>query len=206
MNIELVALTQNAEKVIEGAARTCYMSFDKEGPDSHKRLIRMLIKHGHESVLEHASATFRIKGGSRSFTHQLVRHRICSFSQQSQRYVNEKNFSIVEPDKIKNNKEAHEVFTKAIEECKNAYMKIQEFGIPNEDARFVLPNAVESEIVMSCNFREIRHICALRGKQAAQWEIRDMAIQMLNIMKKEVPSIFEDLVVEENIIKKIKLD
>lgn len=90
MKVELLGITPNAEKLIEDAGRTCYLSFDKKEPESEKKFIRMIIKSGHHSVLEHAYATFRIKGGSRSFTHQLVRHRLCSYSQQSQRYVNEK--------------------------------------------------------------------------------------------------------------------
>ncbi|MDP7555977.1 MAG: FAD-dependent thymidylate synthase, partial [Nitrospinota bacterium] len=165
--------------------------------ESYKKFIRMLVRSGHLSVLEHASATFRIKGGSRSFTHQLVRHRLCAYSQQSQRYVNEKNFSIVIPDSIKNNSEAKEAFLSLINHAKDTYVKLQEIGVKKEDARFVLPNAIESEIVMTANFRELRHIFKERCHKAAQWEIRKIAIEMLKIMRKEAPIVFEDFIINE---------
>ncbi len=98
MRVELLSISQNAEKLIESAGRTAYLSFKKQSRGITKRFIRMLIKSGHLSVLEHAYATFRIKGGSRAFTHQVVRHRLCSYTQQSQRYVDEHNFNYIEPD------------------------------------------------------------------------------------------------------------
>ena len=146
MKVELLAITPDAEKLIEKAGRTCYLSFDKVNEESHKRFVRMLIKSGHESVLEHAYATFRITGGSRAFTHQIVRHRLCAFSQQSQRYVDEKGFSIITPPSIERNEEAKRIFDDFIKGAKDAYVKLQSLGIKKEDARFVLPNAVESEI------------------------------------------------------------
>jgi len=197
MKVELLAVTPNAEKLIEDAGRTCYLSFDKEGPETEKKFIRMLIKSGHHSVLEHAYVTFRIKGGSRSFTHQLVRHRLCSYSQQSQRYVNEKNFNRIEPKSIKSNKEAHSLFINFIDNVKEVYQKLQSLGIPNEDARFVLPNAVESEIVISANFRELRHIFELRCSEKAQWEIREITLEMLRLMKEHAPTVFEDFIIDE---------
>lgn len=197
IKIELLSITPNAEKLIEEAGRTCYLSFDKASPESYKKFIRMIVRSGHHSVLEHASATFRIKGGSRSFTHQLVRHRLCAFSQQSQRYVNEKSFSTTIPDSIKENTEAKEVFLSLIDNAQNAYSKLQQLGIKKEDARFVLPNAIESEIVMTANFRELRHIFKERCQKAAQWEIRTIAIEMLKIMKKEAPVVFDDIVINE---------
>lgn len=197
IKVELLSITPNPEKLIEEAGRTCYLSFDKTSSESYKKFIRMIVRSGHHSVLEHASATFRIKGGSRSFTHQLVRHRLCSFSQQSQRYVNEKNFSTIIPDSIKANTEAEEVFLSLIDNAQNAYSKLQQLGIKKEDARFVLPNAIESEIIMTANFRELRHIFKERCHKAAQWEIRKIALEMLKIMKKEAPVVFEDLVINE---------
>lgn len=197
VKIDLLSITSDAEKLIEEAGRTCYLSFDRASEDSYKKFIRMIVRSGHHSVLEHASATFRIRGGSRSFTHQLVRHRLCAYSQQSQRYVNEKNFSIVIPDSIQSNSEAQEAFLSLIEKAQNTYLKLQELGIKKEDARFVLPNAVESEIVMTANFRELRHIFKERCHKAAQWEIRKIAIEILKIMKKEAPVVFEDFVINE---------
>ncbi len=197
MTVELIAITPNAEVVIEKAGRTCYCSTPKAQPAGEKNLIHRIIKNGHHSVLEHASATFRITGVSRSFTHQLVRHRLCAFSQRSQRYVNEKSFAFVEPESIREKTKAHRLFEGLMADAKNAYCKLQELGIKNEDARFVLPNAVQSEIVLSANFRELRHIFCVRCDRHAQWEIREVALQMLRIMKKEAPSVFGDFVIDE---------
>jgi len=207
MKVELLFITSDAEKLIETAGRTSHLSFDKQGKDTEKTFIRMLIKNGHLSVLEHAYATFRISGVSRAFTHQLVRHRLCSFTQQSQRYVNESNFNYIEPESIKNDQKAHLLFTKFMEEAKNIYSKLQKLGIKNEDARFVLPNAVESQIVVTANFREWRHIIELRGGPDAQWEIRNVVIEILKILKKHVPTVFEDFEIDEEneIIKRAKI-
>jgi len=207
MKVELLFITPNAEKLIEEAGRTSYLSFDKQGRDTEKDFIRMLIKSGHFSVLEHAYATFRISGASRAFTHQLVRHRLCSFTQQSQRYVDESNFNYIEPDSIKNNPKAHSLFTKYMEDAKRIYSELQRLGIKNEDARFVLPNAVESQIVVTANFRQWRHIIELRGSPDAQWEIRRIAIKILKILKKYSPTAFEDFEIDEKneVIKRRKL-
>lgn len=192
IEVELLSITPGAEKLIEKAGRTAYLSFDKQKEGSEKRFIKMLIDSGHLSVLEHAYATFRIKGGSRAFTHQLVRHRLCSFTQQSQRYVNECQFSYIEPESIKENEKAHALFIWLINRTREVYAELQEIGIKNQDARFVLPNAVESQIVITANFREWRHIIEIRGSLAAQWEIRAMAIQILKLLKCYVPTVFRD--------------
>jgi thymidylate synthase (FAD) len=190
--VELLAITPDAEKLIEKAGRTCYQSSDKITTDSAQKFIKMLVKNGHESVLEHAYATFRINGGSRAFTHQIVRHRLCSFSQQSQRYVDEKGFEVVTPPSIEKNKEAKKLFDDFIKNVKDTYTKLQSLGIRKEDARFVLPNAVESEIVISANFREWRHILKVRLDKAAQWEIRAIALEILAILEKHAPTVFGD--------------
>ena len=196
MHVELLAITPDAERTIEKAGRTCYKSTStKDGGEN--RLIHRIIEMGHHSVLEHASATFRVTGASRSFTHQLVRHRLCAFSQQSQRYVDEKNFDFVEPESIVGNQISHALFEKFMAEAKVVYTKLQELGIKNEDARFVLPNAIQSEIVISANFRQLRHIFSLRCDRHAQWEIRKVALQMLRIMQEESPSVFDDFVIDE---------
>ncbi len=239
MKVELISITPDAEKVIELAGRTSYLSFDrmtslplleaisenneimvfrvednlsfeslsegdsfeyggkrwkirKKWRNSAHKFIEMLIRTGHLSVLEHAMATFRLEGGSRSFTHQLVRHRIASFTQQSQRYVEEAGFKYVVPPSIEKNQEAKEIFNDFIESAKKTYKKLRYLGIQKEDARFVLPNAVCSEIVISANFREWRHIIELRGHPTAQWEIRKMAIEILKILKEKAPSVFFD--------------
>jgi len=205
MKVELLFITPDAEKLIEVAGRISYLSFDKQGKDTEKAFIRMLIKNGHFSVLEHAYANFRISDVSRAFTHQLVRHRLCSFTQQSQRYVDESKFNYIEPESIKNNSKAHSLFTKFMESAKRVYSELQRLGIKNEDVRFVLPNAVESQIVVTANFREWRHIIGIRGSPDAQWEIRRVAIEILRILKKYVPTVFEDFEInEENTIIKRK--
>ncbi len=169
----------------------------KKWRSSAHKFIEMLIKTGHTSVLEHAVATFRVEGGSRAFTHQLVRHRIASFTQQSQRYVEESGFSYVIPPSIEKKDEARRIFLDLIEHSKEAYKKLLDLGVKKEDARFVLPNAVCSEIVITANFREWRHIFELRGHPSAQWEIRKMAVEILKILKKEAPSVFFDFEVDE---------
>lgn len=207
MKIALLSITQDVEKIIESAGRTAYLSTNRQRTGSEKKFIKMLIKRGHTTVLEHASATFKIKGISRACTHQLVRHRLCSFVQQSQRYVDESNFSFVEPPAIRKNKKAHSLFIKFIGHAKSAYADIKQLGIKNEDARFVLPNAVESEIVVTANLREWRHIIELRGSSNAQWEIRKMAIEILEILKKYTPTVFCDFEIDKkrNTVKRISI-
>ena len=197
MKVELLFITPEAEKLIEVAGRTSYLSFGKQGKDTEKAFIRMLIKRGHLSVLEHAYATFRISGISRAFTHQLVRHRLCAFTQQSQRYVDESNFNYIEPLSIKNHPEAHSAFVDFMGKARKAYQELQKLGIKKEDARFVLPNATESQIVVTTNLREWRHIIELRSEPGAQWEIRKTAIEILKILKRHAPTIFEDLEIDE---------
>jgi thymidylate synthase (FAD) len=203
--VELLFITPDAEKLIETAGRTSYLSFPKQKQDSEKAFIRMLIKNQHLSVLEHAYATLRISGVSRAFTHQLVRHRLCSFIQQSQRYVDESNFDFIEPESVKKNPEAHSVFIDFMGRAKEAYSQLQKMKIKKEDARYVLPNAVESQIVASANFREWRHIIGLRGKAQAQWEIRRVAIEILKVLRNHAPTVFEDFEIDEEkeIVKEV---
>jgi len=195
--VTLLAVTPRAEKLIEEAGRTCYLSIDKMDDTSEANFIRRCIKNGHHSILEHASASFRVRGASRAFTHQLVRHRVASFSQQSQRYVSEDEFNYVVPPDIQANPEASALFDGFLENARLAYRRLRELGIKKEDARFVLPNALESEIVFSANFRELRHVFALRCARGAQWEIRSVCLAMLRVMKAEAPSVFGDFVIDE---------
>jgi thymidylate synthase (FAD) len=206
MNVKLLSITSNAEKLIESAGRTAYLSSGKVKGASEKKFIKMLVKSGHLSVLEHAYATFRIRAGSRAFTHQLVRHRLCSYTQQSQRYVDEANFNFIEPDAIKNSEEAHCLFLRFMDKARKVYAELQKLGIKNEDARFVLPNAVESEIVITANFREWCHIIELRGSADAQWEIRKVTIKILEVLKKRAPTVFGDFKIDKKneVIRKLK--
>ena len=190
LKIELLAITPRAEEVIEFAGRVCYHSMDKRRPGTAAQLIPKLIAMGHESPLEHAYATFYIIGCSRAMTHQLVRHRLLAISQQSQRYVDEKSFQYVVPPAVPAEEVAE--FRKDMEAIRAMYVKWQGRGLKKEDARFVLPNACASEIVISANFREFRHIFAVRCARQAQWEIRQTCALMLKELYRHVPSVFQD--------------
>lgn len=201
MKVEIIAFTPNPEKLIEEAARVCYDSFDKQSLTSHVRIIDHLIRSGHESVLEHASVTYRVGGVSRALTHQLVRHRLASYSQRSQRYVKETEPDYVMPPSIQSmetNATAIHIFNNCMEQCWIAYNKLLKMGIKGEDARFVLPNACCSEIIITMNFRELRHFFKLRTSKHAQWEIRNMAKEMWNqVMKIGAANVFGDIRFEE---------
>ena len=191
VEVELIAITPDPEKVIEEAGRTCYVSFDKMDDTSEKDFIRRLLKMGHESPLEHASATFRIRNCSRAMTHQLVRHRMMSVSQQSQRYVSEDSLTYVLPETIS---PTHvEDFHADMTVIQRMYDKWRQRGLKKEDARFVLPNACTSEIVVTANFREWRHIFHLRLSPKAQWEIRAACAKMLEILRRQAPTCFADI-------------
>ncbi len=190
--VSLIAVTPDCEKVIEEAGRTCYLSLERITESSSDNFIQAAVRRGHLSIIEHASATFRISGASRAFTHQIVRHRLASFSQQSQRYVDESDFSYIMPPGIKKNQKAAEIFRSHIERTASVYRELREAGALKEDARFVLPNALESEIVLTANFRELRTIFSLRLEKAAQWEIRRVCYKMLEIMQVEAPAVFGD--------------
>ncbi|MBN1500860.1 MAG: FAD-dependent thymidylate synthase [Spirochaetes bacterium] len=195
--VTLLAITPDAEKLIEEAGRTCYLSADKMSDTTTGPFIRRSIKNAHLSIIEHASATFRITGASRSFTHQLVRHRVASFSQQSQRYVNEEDFNYIIPDSIAGNDQAAEIYREFMLHTQQTYKKLRSLNILKEDARFILPNALESEIVFTANFRELRHLFTLRLDRHAQWEIRKAAFAMLKIMMEKAPAVFGDFIPDE---------
>lgn len=151
-------------------------------------MIRKVIEMGHESVLEHASFTFAVEGISRACSHQLVRFRVASFSQQSQRYCFlGDNFRYVTPATIPEDGR-YEQLMETIGELYAAYVAE---GVPAEDARFILPNACETNIVITMNCRELLHVFALRCCVHAQWEIRAMAEEMLRLVKEIAPSVFE---------------
>jgi len=207
MEVTLLAITQQPEQLIEAASRTAYLSFEKVSEGSAGRFCRMLLRRGHESVLEHASATFRVRGGSRAFTHQLVRHRLAAFTQQSQRYVEERGFEAVMPESIRSNPAAAKLYEEAIADDQRIYEELRELGIRKEDARFILPNAAESELVITANLREWRHIIALRGAKSAQWEIRRFAILVLEELTVHAPNVFADFQVssDRSQVDRIKL-
>jgi thymidylate synthase (FAD) len=198
--VTLMAITPNAEDVIERACRTCYLSFHRyDPPASTEELIKKILNKQHHSVLEHALATFRIKGGSRVFTHELVRHRLMSPSQESQRYVQygkTREFDVVVPPIVKESPFYLKYLTLAAE-AERLYSEMVAADIPKEDARFILPNATTSEIVISANFREFRHIIAVRCHPRAHWEIRMICLEILRILKREAPIVFWDYEIDE---------
>lgn len=178
--------------------RRCYS--EEEGDvaclpaEQMEAFIRKMLKaeHAHESPLEHASLTFHITC-SRACSHQLVRHRIASYSQQSQRYVKMDDLPVIVPDSIAKNEGVSRSFEIWYRVVENRYRAALREGIPAEDARYLLPNAVATHIVVTMNLRSLRHFFAERCCNRAQWEIRDIANQMLNICKAVCPVVFENV-------------
>ncbi len=197
MLVKLIHHTPNPEYAVALAARLCYspVSIDtlqeKLSGNDVKTFLEKIMSLGHQSVLEHASFTFGIEGVSRVTTHQLVRHRIASFSQQSQRYVSHKDlFDAVVPPSIEAVPIMKERFVDQLQSIHRFYAEMVEAGIPPEDARYILPNATESKIMVTMNARELFHFFRLRCCDRAQWEIRNMALEMLKIVKSVAPIIF----------------
>jgi thymidylate synthase (FAD) len=190
IEVKLLAVTPDAEKLIETAGRLCWDTQDKTGtvPDR----IQKWIDVGHESMVEHACATFYIRA-SRVLTHELVRHRLASYSQRSQRYVKETEPRYIEPLPIKDNKAAHKQFEEVMKTSWQAYGDLLAKGIKAEIARYVLPNACETQIICTWNFREIRHIIKLRTSKRALPEMRAVAGEIRRIVKEIAPKVFEDL-------------
>ncbi len=197
MHVELLYHTPDPERAIATAARLCYAPVGaaelmETMPDERvKSVLSTIMESGHFSTLEHASYTFAIDGVSRALTHQLVRHRLASFNQQSQRYVKFKDgVDVVVPDSVKATPETQAVFDEAIDACVSAYKKLLDAGVPAEDARYLLPNAAESKIVVTMNVRELLHFFNLRCCNRAQWEIREMAHRMLELVRPTAPFVF----------------
>ncbi len=195
MKVELVSHTPEPDRTAAHAALTCYNEDipdrEKMGGGQVREILEKIKESGHHSVIEHASFTFAIHDVSRSLTHQLVRHRLASYSQQSQRYVDIEKFDPVVPDSISENEECSEKYQDFMEEVKETYNDLKE-EVPLEDARYVLPNATKSNIIVTMNARELWHFFSLRCCKRAQWEIRDMANRMLDEVKEVAPIIFED--------------
>jgi thymidylate synthase (FAD) len=199
-----------AEALAEMAGRVCYMSYGK-GRKTNREFVGHLIEVGHGSVLEHAVWSFLITGVSRSFTHELIRHRHFSYSQLSQRYVNESESDFIEPDVIAEDPELHAVWCEAVDATRRAYDRLVEglqrryAGVPEatlrrklarQAARSVLPNATETKIFVTGNARALRHFIELRGSEHADVEIRKVAVAMLKLMQQESPNLFADYRIE----------
>ena len=199
MKVELLAYTPNPEETIARAASTCYNSIPKE-LDKARKMITAIIKSGHESCIEHSSATFEIDNVSRVVTHELVRHRIgFAYSQRSQRYVDEAKPSFVIPEEIEANETAKLLFEDAMRYAWEKYKVLQDLGFKNELARYVLPNACCTKIVVTADFRAWRNFLKLRLSKRAQHEIRNLANILLDKLIEIAPSCFEDLKNEENV-------
>ena len=220
MKVELLAYTPDADKIVAAAAKLCYAKSDianlMDGltPEKTESFLKILSDLGHESPVEHASFTFGIEGVSRALLAQITRHRIASFSVQSQRYVSKLDFDYITPPEIEAIPEAKAEFVKAMEEDAEHYEKLRELltekhkavliaegkdektatkaaeKMANEDARFVLPNACDTKIIMTMNVRSLFHFFELRCCNRAQWEIRELATEMLRLVKGVAPNLF----------------
>ncbi len=221
MKVEIIAHTPDCEKIIASAAKLCYSQTGIDGimegltEEKTESFINMLVSLGHESPFEHVSFTFGIEGVSRAVLAQITRHRIASFSVQSQRYVNKESFTYIMPPEIEALPEAKEVFLQAMEEDRAHYIRLAallkekhtkalvEGGMEPmaaakaaekmafEDARSVLPNACDTKIVMTMNVRSLYNFFNLRCCTRAQWEIRALAEEMLRKVKQVAPTLFK---------------
>lgn len=196
MHVELLTYTPEPEQVVAAAARLCYSDasiselMEKSRTD-RQAFLEKITSLGHLSVLEHVSFSFGVEGISRACSHQLVRHRLASFSQQSQRYVShQQRFSAVTPETIAEQPELQERYQALLDQVHSFYAELLEAGIPAEDARFVLPNAATTKIVITMNGRELLHFFSLRCCRRAQWEIQEMAKRMLMLIKPLAPILF----------------
>ena len=198
MKVKLIRHTPEPEKLVAIAARLCYSPVgvedleEKLDLEAAQKLVRFVIKSGHLSTTEHVYFTFGIEGISRVLSHQLVRHRIASFNQQSQRYVKfNENYEYIVPDSIKQNQKINEKYKSFISDIHEFYEEMLNNGIEAEDARYILPNSSETKMIVTMNARELLHFFTVRCCNRAQTEIRDLAILMLKNVKKAAPAVFE---------------
>ncbi len=196
MRVEIIGITDflagegGPEGLLEHAGRSCYRSVPRGQPG---KFLQARIREGHESIIEHAIVTFDITGISRACSHQLVRHRIASYSQESQRYVDMTAPEFVVPPSVGENPQARAVWDEFTDQATSTYHRLRELGVRKEDARFVLPNATATRIIVTMNFRALRHLFSVRCERAAQWEIRALALEMLRQVHIYAPSVFGDL-------------
>ena len=213
MNVQLLAYTPDPEKIVASAAKICYSSAKAsdimDGLDEEKteKFLNMLMDLGHESPIEHISFTFGIEGVSRSLLAQFTRHRIASYSVKSQRYVSEKQFSFVTPPEIEKNREAKKIYLEAMEKDVEDYNRLADIlkeqhmatgmdekaaeKAAQEDARYILPNACETNMIVTMNARSLYNFFHHRCCTRAQWEIRECAYQMYKLVKDIAPTIFK---------------
>ena len=198
MQVKLVRYTPEPERTVAMSARLCYSPIgaaqleERISDEQAAKLVRKLVSMGHFSTLEHVTFTFAIEGVSRVLTHQLVRHRIASYSQQSQRYVKEHDFETIVPPSIAKNPEAKAKFDALMTQIQDLYNEFTAAGVLAEDARYILPNAAETKIVCTFNARSLLNFLTLRCCTRTQWEIRTLANEMLRQVKEVAPVIFEN--------------
>ncbi|MCL2530014.1 MAG: FAD-dependent thymidylate synthase [Coriobacteriia bacterium] len=199
MQVSLLYHTLEPERAVATAARLCYAPIgaaelmETMSEEDVSKVLKVIMKSGHHSALEHASYTFAIDGVSRALTHQLVRHRIASFNQQSQRYVALTGEpEVIIPETISKDAELAAVFHTAIDTAYNTYQSLLDAGVPAEDARYILPNACISKIVVTMNVRELLHFITLRCCRRAKWEIQELGNKMLELVEPTAPYIFMD--------------
>lgn len=185
MNVRLIAYTPEPDVICGKAAAICTAS------DSTINALRGAMASGHESVIEHAYFTFHIEGVSRALLAQLTRHRLASFSVESQRYVNMGNMPYIVPATIRENEYVYDEFTELMMRIKDFYKLAIDEGIPEEDARFATPQAAATQLMISMNARELLHFFRLRTCRRAQWEIRELADKMLAICRMTAPELFK---------------
>lgn len=197
MRVTLLQYTPEPERMVAAAARLCYSPVGAETIKERlteqqvDAFLQKIVTLGHHSTMEHVSFTFAIEGVSRVLTHQLVRHRIASYSQQSQRYVKEHDFEYIVPPSIMDNPKAKVRFEQLMDEVRHIYDELVSLGVHQEDARYVLANATETKIVVTMNARSLLHFFALRCCNRAQWEIRDLAWEMLRQVREIAPALFK---------------
>jgi thymidylate synthase (FAD) len=206
LRLSLLQHTPDPDRAVAVAGRLCYApvsasELTQEMKDEDvAKLVRILVRSGHHSALEHASFSFAVDGVSRACTHQLVRHRVASYNQQSQRYVRfDAADGFVVPPSIAGDPQAMQVFLEAMENARVAYDRLVEIGLAEgrgkesvqEDARFVLPNAAETKIVVTMNARELRHFFHVRCCRRAQWEINQLAWEMRSMVREISPHLFQ---------------
>ena len=200
MEVKLIAYTPNPDGLANLCAETCVsktIPTIKTSANGLRSLQEALDSH-HESVIEHCSFTFAVSGVSRALTHQLVRHRVASYSQQSQRsvrmaYSSRDCFDYVIPKSIWDNSEARALYENHMKATAEIYGRLVDcYKLPMEDARYILPNATCTNVIVTMNARELLHFFSLRCCERAQWEIRELADKMLRICKEVSPTIFED--------------
>ena len=186
MKVELLQGTLNATGLAGIAAATCTRSHNTE------KALKHAMTSGHDSVLEHIVFTFRVEGVSRALLAQLTRHRIASYSVESQRYCDMGEMPVVVPESIAGNADMMREWESLMARIKSFYRYAVDQGIPKEDARYATPQAAQTNLVLTMNARELRHFFSLRCCNRAQWEIRELADRMLGLCMGEAPELFAD--------------